>query len=342
MHLVIDILQKSIFISGFVLLLMIIIEYLHVLTFGKWNKGIVKNSFFQILISTILGATPGCAGTFVIVSLYTHNIVPFAALLAAAIASFGDEAFIIFATKPDTGISLLIYLSTISLIVSSLFLFIKIKHRQNKSHQIQIHDEHCCKTSLKISHQLRKITFQRALLLGVLLLLFINTFIFSHDEHGHSHSELSLESIIFILMLFFNVFVIITVPEHFLIEHIWSHVLKNHFIKLFLWTFFTVFLVHIIDNHISLQTFVDQNIWFLLIFAIVIGLLPLSGPHLIFFTLYLEQAIPFSILLANSIVQEGHAGIPLLAEDKRSFVLIKVIKIILALLVSSIMIIFKL
>jgi len=174
-----------------------------------------------------------------------------------------------------------------------------------------------------------------------MFLFLINTFLASRGTEAHSHSELSLESISFIIMIAISVFIIITVPEHFLIEHIWNHVLKNHFVKLFLWTFATILFVHLIEHYLLLKAFVNQNIWLMLVFALIVGLLPLSGPHLLFFSLFIEQAIPFSILLANSIVQEGHAGIPLLAEDKKSFFIIKGIKIIVALLVGSIMIIFK-
>lgn len=339
MHTFIEIFHKTLFISGFVLMLMILIEYIHTRTLGQWNRGILKNRFFQIIFATLLGLTPGCAGAFAVVSLYTHQFISFSALLSATIASFGDEAFVIFATSPETGIYLIVYLSIISIVFSLLFLYLKINKKSIPNHQMLIHDENCCKSTVSITHQLRKITFQRALLLGVMALLLLNTLLFSHHEEGHSHFP--AESIVFILMLVFNMFVVITVPEHFLIEHIWNHVLKNHFVKLFLWALVTILLVHIIDDYISLQVFVNQNIWLMLLFAIIVGLLPLSGPHLIFFTLFLEQAIPFSILLANSIVQEGHAGIPLIAEDKKSFFLIKSIKILIALLVGAIMIIFN-
>lgn len=341
MHTIIDILHKTLFISGFVLLLMLLIEYLHTISLGKWNKGIVKNGFFQVFFSTLLGLTPGCAGAFAVVSLYTHNFVSFAALLAGTIASFGDEAFVIFATNSDVGFRLILFLAIISILVSALFVLFKTVKKPTQNHQIQIHDEYCCKPSINITHQLRKITFQRALLLGIMFLFLINTFLASRGTEAHSHSELSSESISFIIMLAISVFIIITVPEHFLIEHIWNHVLKNHFIKLFLWTFATILFVHLIEHYLLLKAFVNQNIWLMLVFALIVGLLPLSGPHLLFFSLFIEQAIPFSILLANSIVQEGHAGIPLLAEDKKSFFIIKGIKIIVALLVGSIMIIFK-
>lgn len=48
----------------------------------------------------------------------------------------------------------------------------------------------------------------------------------------------------------------------------------------------------------------------------------------------MQGLIPFSALLANSILQEGHAGLPLIAESPKSFISIKIIKFIIALAVG--------
>ncbi|MCX7861951.1 MAG: putative manganese transporter [Bacteroidales bacterium] len=339
MYVVLEIIQKTLLVSGFVLLLMILIEYLHVRTMGNWNKGILKNKYFQILVSVVLGLTPGCAGGFAVVSLYTHQFFSFSALLAVSIATLGDEAFIIFATNPQTGIELLWILGLLAFLVSVIFIAIPIKIQSNQSVHMTIHDETCCTMKVDVSHQLRKITFQRALLLGVLFLLILNMFLLPHEHEGHAHHSLSPESIVFIGMIIITTFIIITVPEHFLSEHIWHHVLKKHFLKLFLWAMATIAFVHVLDHYMPIDTLINENIWVMLAFAILVGLLPLSGPHILFFTLYMQQLIPFAILLANSIVQEGHAGIPLLAEDKRAFVYTKLIKIIIAIVLSIILLI---
>ena len=40
--------------------------------------------------------------------------------------------------------------------------------------------------------------------------------------------------------------------------------------------------------------------------------------------------VPFSVLLASSISQDGHASLPLLAESKRSFVKAKIVNALVA------------
>jgi hypothetical protein len=69
--------------------------------------------------------------------------------------------------------------------------------------------------------------------------------------------------------------------------------------------------------------------------ALIIGIIPQSGPHIIFVTLFAGGTIPFSVLLVNSIVQDGHGAIPLLAESPRSFILLKAIKLGLGILAGA-------
>ena len=46
-------------------------------------------------------------------------------------------------------------------------------------------------------------------------------------------------------------------------------------------------------------------IWVLLTGALV-GIIPESGPHLIFVMLYAQGLVPFSVLLTSSFVHDGH------------------------------------
>ncbi|MBW2683365.1 MAG: hypothetical protein JRC69_07380, partial [Deltaproteobacteria bacterium] len=63
-----------------------------------------------------------------------------------------------------------------------------------------------------------------------------------------------------------------------------------------------------------------------------VGLIPESGPHLIFLTLYVEGTIPLSIFLASSVVQDGHGMLPMLAESRKEFFRVKAINFTVGLL----------
>jgi len=77
-----------------------------------------------------------------------------------------------------------------------------------------------------------------------------------------------------------------------------------------------------------------ENQFIVLLVACLIGLIPESGPHLLFLTLFVEGAIPFSTSLASSIVQDGHGTLPLLAESRGYFVKVKAINFVVGLMVG--------
>ncbi len=108
--------------------------------------------------------------------------------------------------------------------------------------------------------------------------------------------------------------------------------MKQHVPRIFLWTFGALLLVALADQHLHLDQLVEANPWAMLIAAALVGIIPESGPHLFFVTLYAQGTIPFSILLTNSVVQDGHGMLPLLAHSRRDFIVVKTINLIIGLL----------
>lgn len=158
-----------------------------------------------------------------------------------------------------------------------------------------------------------------------------------NHNHGHSHDHGGeADWIRFILIILFTVILIIVVvaEEHFLEEHLWEHVIKVHLPKIFLWTFGVILCLTIINNYINIHDIIDTKPFIVLLIAILIGIIPQSGPHLIFLILFANGDLPLGIFLANCIVQDGHGALPLLAESRKAFIISKGIKIIIALLIG--------
>jgi len=93
--------------------------------------------------------------------------------------------------------------------------------------------------------------------------------------------------------------------------------------------------------YIDVESWISNNMFVVLLIAVLIGIIPESGPHLLFVTLFASGTIPFSILLASSISQDGHGMLPMLAESKKGFVAVKVINMIFAFIVGSIGLLFS-
>ena len=103
-----------------------------------------------------------------------------------------------------------------------------------------------------------------------------------------------------------------------------------------MWTLGTLLIIHLIEGRLDINDWISSNLTWVILLAAIVGLLPTSGPHFVFISLFVSGAIPLSVLLVNSIVQDGHGSLPLLAESKRSFIWVKLINLIVAVVVGFI------
>jgi hypothetical protein len=71
--------------------------------------------------------------------------------------------------------------------------------------------------------------------------------------------------------------------------------------------------------------------FWVLVIASLVAVVPESGPHLIFVALFADGLVPFSVLLASSIVQDGHGMLPLLSYTLKDSVLIKLFNLAIGL-----------
>ena len=158
------------------------------------------------------------------------------------------------------------------------------------------------------------------------------------DSHSHSHGgEADWIRIILIVLFVAILIIVIVAEEHFLEEHLWQHVIKVHLPKIFFWTFGVILCLTILNNYVNIHDLIDSKPFIVLLIAILIGLIPQSGPHLIFLILFANGDLPLGIFLANCIVQDGHGALPLLAESRKAFFVSKAIKIGIAVLIGMIL-----
>ena len=290
LNIFLEALRESISITLLVLLLMAVVESINISSSGRLFQRLHGKPVAEVALACLLGAIPGCAGGFVVVSLFTHRLLSFGALMGGMIATFGDEALFLAAQSPKYALILTGILFAIGFFVGVILL----KIPENRfvvadDHHFEIHEEH------QHTH---------------------------NDPHDHHWRERVL---------------------HFLREHVWEHVIKKHALTLFLYAFGTLLVLGVINHFFDLQTVMENNgwaRWLLLLIAVVVGFLPVSGPHLIFVMLFLQGSLPFGVLLANSIAQNGHAGIPMMAQSKRNFLVMKSMTMAIGLLAGGISLLF--
>jgi hypothetical protein len=330
----VEIFKHALIITVFVIIMMLLIEYLSVQSRGRWHNRFSRYPLLQILIAALLGLTPGCLGVYMVVSLYVHRIFHFAALTAAMVATSGDEAFIMFAMIPGPAVMIMLGLFILAIIAGVLLYLFPLGKRKMKlavNHmQLHEHDEECqVFIPSRVIGQLRQISFERAVLVsgGIIFMILL----LSGDIGPETWNW---KKIIFIIVTSFELFIALTVPDHFLVKHLWGHVIRKHFLRVFAWTFGAFLVIHLGLEFLHLEDLVRENLFSILLLAVLVGVIPESGPHILFITLYATGNIPFSILLANSITQDGHGSLPLLAETRQDFLRMKAVNLLLGLIVG--------
>jgi len=359
----IEVVKHALLITGFVLVMMLVIEYLNVLTQGKWDRVVRGHRPAQVVLASFLGSTPGCLGAFACVSFYEHRVIGFGALVAAMIATCGDEAFVMLALFPGKALLLIAILFGLGIVTGFVVdVLMKGRKTQQDRHLEAYETVHEAPSCVHFSrHELvaqwRHCSPQRGLLTVFLVLFLLGVVtgeIGHHDlgvepahgpaqvhgpaparaaaahEHGHGQ-EWNWVRVTLVFASLVGLFIVATVPEHFLEEHLWRHLVRVHVWRIFLWTLGALLVMHVLLDHLQIEPLLKERPLPLLLVACLVGLIPQSGPHLVFVTLYAKGTLPFSVLLASCVVQDGHGMIPLLAHSRRGFLAVKAVNFVIGL-----------
>lgn len=426
LHLILDILKNSILITGLVVVMMMMIESLNIESNGRFFGKLKKNKFGQVVTAALLGSVPGCMGGFATVSLYTHGMFSFGALVAMMIASSGDEAFVMLAMFPGKAAVIFAILFVLSIIVgvSTDAVHKLILKKKGLSEKGDADTSNVCSEGYEVhtekeeSEKTRHFGWKRAvILLGTLLFALALGFgMLEHDHEGHGHEAAGTEmhdheghgheaagtdcveayshdgactnekaacehchehceicnneaadtandhahdathchshettpahghalkidllsegwmNVLFACLCVIMLGVIALGSDHFVEEHLWHHIICKHLPSIFLWTFGVLAAIGILTHFINIESWVSENTALMILLAVAIGIIPESGPHLIFVTLYASGILPFPVLLASCISQDGHAALPLLAETPKGFLAAKAINCAVALI----------
>ncbi len=364
---ILGVVKQGFMITGFVLTMMLVIEYLNVLTRGNWDRIIGRWTWGQSALCSFLGATPGCLGAYAAASLYLHRVVTIGALAAAMVATCGDEAFIMLALFPRTALVIFCALFAGGAVTGIVVDLVSGARRTRATAYLAeyqaTHSGHpeCIPFSAReLVGQWRRCSPHRGWLTLLLVgfLAGVLSGAIGHDhahetadtaaptvehvhhdgecDHGHGTGEEPWDWVRVTLVVLgcIALLIVATVPDHFLDEHLWRHLVVVHGWRVLLWTFGALLVTHLLVSNMDVGGTVAAHRLPVLLIACLIGLLPTSGPHLVFVTLYAEGALPLSTLVANCIVQDGHGLIPTLAHSRRAFLAVKAIKLAIGLAVG--------
>lgn len=337
-----DALRSAVLVSGLVVVMMMLIESLNVESGGKVFRGLRKSGFAQVVFSALLGVVPGCVGGFAVVSLYTHRMLGFGALAAMMIATAGDESVMMLALFPGKAALLFLILFALAVVVGLVIDKVwkgarPIPTRLEDTYEL--HDDCRHDHDGEGRHSSRRHFGWKRLLMFLGVAVFVAALVSGFLEDDAPEPDglgLFDEKWMFWLFGALSLVVLaalILASDHFVEEHLWDHIIRKHLPSVFAWTFGVLIIIGTLFHLVDLESWIKGNTALLILLAIAVGLIPESGPHLVFVTLFASGVIPFPVLLANSIVQDGHASLPLLADSKTAFVKAKAVKVVLGLAV---------
>lgn len=328
-----NIINRSVMITLFVFVMMLITDYMNVLTKGKMEEAVKGKRGRQYVITAFLGATPGCLGAFMTVSFYVHGLLGFGAMVGGMIATSGDEAFVMLALFPKEAVLLFALLFVLG--ITSAWISDKIASRLGivpcRECKLQmVHSEEACRCFDPVELvRFPKLSFSRY---AVLLFLVAVIVAIGFGYIGPTAWDWTRATLFSLLLI--SALIVATVPHHYLKDHIWQHLIRRHLWRVFLWTFSALLIITVAFSYGNVEAFVTSHMALIFLICALVGLIPESGPHMIFVMMFANGLVPFSILLTSSIVQDGHGMLPLFSHSIRDAVLIKVFNLMFAIAVG--------
>lgn len=341
---IIYIFKHAFMITFFVFVMMLLLDIVDIITKRRISNIIQGGKWRQYTLASFLGSTPGCLGAFMNVTLYAHGIISFGALVGGMIATSGDEAFVMLSQFPFKALALFALLFVLGIIFAwisdRIIPFLGITLCESC---IDAHCEECLPgiDNQKRNSEIFRLTnfvkkFQSLSFVRFLLLVLIVSFLVFITLGTLGPPAWDWERITFISLALCAIYITTVSSEHYLETHIWQHIIKKHLFRVFLWSFGALFLVHWSLASWNLNTFIHEHMLWILLIGALMGIIPESGPHLIFVMMYAQGLIPFSVLLTSSFVQDGHGMLPLLSYSLRDSILIKMINLAFGLAVGGI------
>ncbi|UCD15913.1 MAG: arsenic efflux protein [Candidatus Omnitrophota bacterium] len=326
--------KHGLMVTSFVFVMMMFIDYINVLTAGRFTSLIKVGRFRQYVIAAFLGAVPGCLGAFMVVSFYVRGMVSFGALTAAMLATSGDASFVMFGLFPKQALFIHVLLFLVGIcgafLVDKMIKYFKWRDPcECGACSLHIEDHRYSIGIREVFTVFKKLSFNRFLLIS-LFVFFLYTFVsgaLGPDQWGW-------ERLSFVSLMGVALFIVSTVSEHYLHEHIWEHIVKKHLWRILLWSFFAFLLIEVGLAFFNLEVFVKNHLVYVLLIAAIVGLIPDSGPQLIFVVMFFKGIIPFSVLLTSCIVGDGHGIIPLLSHSVKAGVWVKLFNLAIGLIVG--------
>ncbi len=308
----------------------------------KFDIGVFlkNNQKLEVIGSSFLGALPGCGGAIIILTQYIRGKISFGSVVATLTATMGDAAFLLIAKKPAIGV-LVLFIGFIVGIISGLLVnllhgkyFLRLTGCQVL---IRSYSEQKTIITPKTLENLWMILIFPGIIIGFLSAFQIDLNKVFQNEYIDRPITLfgfiagSLCFLMWTLPLIYGCRYVPSNKDQTIQKRIIS---DTNFITGWVILAFITFEMSVYLGNINLSTIFNSYIYFIPLFAILIGLLPGCGPQILVTTMYLGGIIPLSAQMGNAISNDGDALFPAIALHPKAAIIATLYSSIPALIVS--------
>ena len=310
------------------------------------------------LIGSVLGAIPGCGATIVVASLYQSKKISFGGLLAAFISTLGEGSFVLLGVSGEADVlgSLNIYatITIIGLITGFLlgFIFDIFGYNPNLENQHQKFRE--SKSLQKEGNIISEMFIEKIGVYAILLMAMFLAPISIMALWGGSVAELSIliywVSITLtstcIVFYFISIFTYSNHDCYSCYDNIKSTILHSILdvsmvvTYVFIGLFFANYIIDVLIGEDEFKAWMTSSLYIVVLLSAILGLMPGCGGMIIVAVAYFEiPNFPMAALIAAAISTSGDGIFALIAENKKSGLIVSIVGFLVALLVGYISII---
>ena len=281
---------------------------------------------YQVFFAALLGALPGCGGAIIVTTQFVSGRVGFAAIVAVLTSTMGDAAFLLLASMPKVGLSLValgVVVGTISGVIVNIIHDDDFLRPEKKPENKALNCQVCSNTVQKEAINLQG-HFWKVLIIPAAVIAALGSFQVDINQLFNL-PDMSIEKIgtvlIVVSMMIWAVTKEISDYKSIVSEDekcIASHPLQKaaqdtHFVTAWVIVAFLFFELTTKFSGVDLATFFSGwGVWMPLV-GLSVGLLPGCGPQILVTSMYISGAVPMSTQLANAISNDGDALFPAIA-----------------------------
>ena len=327
--------QVTTFVAGTLLFFYTLEKYFKI----DLKKSLNNKPKLEILLSSFLGALPGCGGAIIVLTQYSRGKISFGSVVATLTATMGDAAFLLIAKEPVIGLLIMFIGFSVGFVSGILVNFIHHKNflKMNGCDLIKLNSK---PSKYKTSENLDLI-WMVLIIPGVFIGVLTA---FQIDLNLYFSNKLTSEPITFFGFIAGSLcFIMWIIPMISGIKYnpsksdetiVRRTVSDTNFITGWVILAFLAYELTIHLSNFDIESMFRSYYIFIPFLAILIGFLPGCGPQILVTTLYLNGIIPLSAQIGNAISNDGDALFPAIALHPKAALIATVYSGVPALIVS--------